>query len=823
MAPSRSPLLPVPPPATDDGDAAGMLQALADAVDDGMFVADLRRTRFRFVSPRVLSIWGLAAEDLARAPACFEERVLPADRWIYRQREDAERRGEPVDVTFRIRHDRLGLRWLRARTRARPLQGELCVYGLITDVTGERERELELQRARDEAEAASRARSDFVAAVSHEMRTPMNGILGMTELLLGTGLDTRQRRFAQAVLRSGESLLEIVNGVLDFSQAQAGRLEIAATDFDLPALVDDTLALLAPRARDKRIGLRLALPAAPLPARWVHGDGLRLRQLLANLLDNAVKFTHAGEVVVSLQPAPDERLARPAGGWLLRLTVSDTGIGIEPAALPRIFDAFSQGQRGSARRYGGLGLGLAISQELAQLMGGTLSVSSTPGEGSRFELLLPLGPAGTTGVAEEDAGALPHRRLLVVGGEPAERAELDRLLRAWGQHAVLAATAAQALALLQVAADAGGGFDVALLADPLPDGSAAELARRLRSVPIAHLPVLLMWTPPGARPTAPAPLPPGFVAAVERPLRRENLRRALRSCAAAAPAAAAGPAHARAPAQAKPPHVLVVEDNVVNQEVAAQMLRGLGCRVRVACSAADGLKALCEARFDLVLMDIHMPGMDGAAALQRFRAGPSGRLPFVTPAATPVIAVTANAPEGGAEAFLALGFDDYLSKPFRQSQLHTMLKRRLTPAAPATGADAGGAPADAPAAATGDRWAVLLQVLDAPSLDRLRELDPKGTNGLIVRVLKAFEGSLQRLLAQLQDARRQGDHAAIRHVAHTLKSSSASVGALELSRLCADIERRIRQDDTQDLDPLLDGMIGESGRVLAVLTPALGG
>jgi CheY-like chemotaxis protein len=445
-------------------------------------------------------------------------------------------------------------------------------------------------------------------------------------------------------------------------------------------------------------------------------------------------------------------------------------------------------------------------------------VSSTPGEGSRFELLLPLGPAGTTGVAEEDAGALPHRRLLVVAGEPAERAELDRLLRAWGQHPVLAATAAQALALLQAAAEAGGGFDAALLADPLPDGSATELARRLRALPIAHFPMLLMWTPPGARApsTAPATLPPEFLAALERPLRRENLRRALRSCAAAA-----APAHA--PALSKPAHVLVVEDNVVNQEVAAQMLRGLGCRVRVACSAADGLKALCEARFDLVLMDIHMPGMDGAAALQRFRAGPSRRLPFVTPAATPVIAVTANALEGDAEAFLALGFDDYLSKPFRQSQLHTMLKRRLTPAAPATGADAGGAPAAAPDAATGDRWAVLLQVLDAPSLDRLRELDPKGTNGLIVRVLKAFEGSLQRLLAQLHDARRQGDHAAIRHVAHTLKSSSASVGALELSRLCADIERRIRQDETQDLDPLLDGMIGESGRVLAVLTPALGG
>lgn len=216
----------------------------------------------------------------------------------------------------------------------------------------------------------------------------------------------------------------------------------------------------------------------------------------------------------------------------------------------------------------------------------------------------------------------------------------------------------------------------------------------------------------------------------------------------------------------------MVEDSIVNQEVVAHMLRTPGCPVRVAC----------------------------------------------TPPATPVMTVTANAHEGDAERFRALGFNDYLSKPFRQSQLHTMLNRRLSPAAPATGTAPGGAPA---APAGGDRWAVLLQVLDEQALERLRELDPQGTNGLIKRVLKAFEGSLQRLLVQLQDARRQGDHAAIRHVAHTLKSSSASVGALELSRLCAEIERRIRQDETQDLDTPLDGMIAESGRVLAVLTPAL--
>ncbi len=309
-----------------------------------------------------------------------------------------------------------------------------------------------------------------------------------------------------------------------------------------------------------------------------------------------------------------------------------------------------------------------------------------------------------------------------------------------------------------------------------------------------------------------AALAAGFHRFVAKPVRKADLRQALLGVAAQPPAAAG---------LTLPPgrHILVVEDNTVNQEVVGQMLRALGCRVRVASGALEGLKALCEERFDLVLMDIQMPGMDGIEALHRFRRGPSRRFPFATPAQTPVVAVTANALGGDQERFLALGFDDYLSKPFRQSQLHTMLKRRLAPAAPDSGLPpTGGGPAPEPAP---EPFGALDGVLDAQALERLRELDPTGANGLVGRVLKAFEGSLQRLLQQLQDARGVADLAGMRHVAHTLKSSAASVGALELSRLCADIERRIRQEETEGLDGLLDGMVAESGRVLAALKPAL--
>lgn len=791
-------------------------QAFASAVDDGVFVTDLERRHFHFISPRTLAIWGLDEQALGRSPHCFLERVLPEDRGIYLGRVATERRMEPADVTFRIRHDSLGLRWLRSRTRAQPLDGgALCVYGLITDVTDERERELELQRARDVAEAASQAKSDFLAAMSHEIRTPMNGILGMTELLLGTPLSDKQRRFAQAVYRSGESLLEIINDVLDFSKIDSGQVEIAASDFPLRGLMEDTLELLAPRAQDKR--LRLSLVESPGIPTVLHGDPLRLRQVMTNLVANAIKFTEAGEVTVEMQDVTGEAGTGAGYGlrWI-RLSVRDTGIGIAPELLPRLFDAFTQGHRGMSRRYGGMGLGLAISRQLVELMGGRIEARSALGEGSCFEVTLPFGaPAAVTADAEPPT-ALPAWRVLLVLPHASERIALENMLGAWGLQVVLASQGRQALQILRGATAVAPGFDLAVVADDLPDLPPAALARALREEGIGpDLKLLMLTTPAGARPASGAPTP-GFHGEVARPLRKSVMRDALLRLGDASPSSAA------VATLGHRAHILVVEDNVVNQEVVGQMLRGLGCRVRIACNAADGLKALCESRFDLVLMDIQMPGMDGTAALRQFRAGPTRRHHFLTPPHTPVIAVTANALEGDEDRFLALGFDDYLSKPFRQNQLHTMLKRRLSPAAPTTGLDAGAGPTPAaPGSTPDDPKAALAAVLDAQALERLRELDPTGANGLVTRVLKAFEGSLQRLLQQLQDARRQGDHAALRHVAHTLKSSSASVGAIELSRLCADIERRIRQDETEDLDPLLDGMVAESGRLLAVLTPAL--
>ncbi len=658
---------------------------VTDAVSECLFVTNAEWDRLHFSSPLLLDTLGLSPMDLRHGPRLFEERIHPEDRVLYQRRLLAQAAGESSDMVLRIQHPGRGLRWVRLRTRVQVHAGGApLVYGILADVTEEQQRHRELQAARDKAESASQAKSLLMANMSHEFRTPMNGILGMTQLLLNTPLDQRQQHYARQVQASAEDLQHLLDDMLDLAHLEGEAAELRGGDCPLRPLLETLTAQYRPQAESRGLRLTLELPE-DLPASVPVSAGA-LRRLLGKLLDNALKFTEQGEVRLRALRQPTG--SSPDG---LLLQVVDTGIGIPAEKLQRLFMPFTQGNASLARRYGGAGLGLAVAQQLAQQMGARLEAAARPEGGSIFSLALPLAAAG---------------------------------------------------------------------------GSAAQ---------------------------APA---------------------------------VAGPA--------TPPawRILVVEDNPVNQEVIQQMLLQLGCTVQLTNGGEEGLLALGESTFDLVMMDIHMPGMDGIQALQIFRRGGDGRFRFVNPGRLPVIAVTANALSGDRGKLLAYGFDDYLPKPIRSGELQAVLQRQLGQAAP-SGPETAPAPAESAHLPPGETMPSATPptspersagCLDEASLQRLRDLDPSGSNQLLPRVINAFVKSLDKLLPDLQRAREAGmDLAAIRHVAHTLKSSSASLGALQLSRHCADIETMARNGQTEGLDKLIDAMHDEAGLVRHALEALLTG
>ena len=809
---------------------------LVESMEDCVYVATEHRNNYIYLSPRTQDLWGVDADDIRDNPGLVRSLVVPEDQHLLSEQEIQESNNEPTDALLRLQHPTKGLRWLRHRTRARRLpDGQSRIYGLVSDVTDEHRQAMELERARDMAEAASQAKSQFMANMSHEIRTPMNGILGMTELLLGTPLNDKQRRFAQAVYRSGESLLEIINDILDFAKIEAGRLELANSDFVLRTLVEDTLELMAPRAHEK--GLELSFREQPgLPA-VIHGDPLRLRQILTNLVANAIKFTEHGEEVVDIRRAlgaPSAASMAAAGTEAIELEfmVRDTGIGIPSDMIPRLFSAFVQANVGMARRYGGTGLGLAISKQLVELMGGQIEAHSAPGVGSEFVFRIPI----TVGVTQADMAMLeepemPSFNVLVVDDNETNRTVLENMLSAWGMRVTLAEDGQDALDLLMAHPKQDADFDLALVDMNMPRLDGQGLAEAIKtSGRYAGLKMVLLSSvssPDDVRRAQEV----GFQRFVPKPLRKGELRQAILGISAEL-----GDAPNEAIRLNK--QGLGVEDNSVNQQACSRMLRRLGCEVKVASSALEGLRRLGEHRYDLVLMDIQMPGMDGIEALNWFRKGSNNRFTFVTPSDTPVIAVTANALEGDEQRFLDQGFDDYLSKPFRQSQLLKVLLEHAGPiaqndepvAAKVTAvvaalevkeatAPAAAVEAPQPVAtnATSQNEVSVAAIFDTEALRRLRELDPKGDNKLIERVAKAFETSVGRLQPQLEESIQAQDKAGILHVVHTLKSSSASIGALKLSQQCAEVETMIRRQSGEDLSPRLRDIPPEITRVLAGL------
>lgn len=780
-------------------------------------------------SDRCRAIFGFG-QDVEVNYDAFLSALHPDDRENVRTKaNNAFASHSEYETEYRCIHPDGTVHWIAARGRAHYDDNDqpVAMYGVVTDITDRKAAELnrhqQMEQQQASAEAANRAKSEFLAHMSHEIRTPLNGVIGMTDLLLGTEMSDQQKRYAKIVKSSGEALNILINDILDFSKIEAGKLDIESVNFDLPQTIEDAVQLLSQQAAQKSLEMTCYIDPA-VPSR-VCGDPDRLRQILVNLVNNAIKFTPSGSVQIKVKAQK-----KTTDHALIYFEVIDTGIGIPADLMERLFKAFSQADSATTRIYGGTGLGLAISKKLAELMGGNIGVESETNRGSKFWFTIHVGKVPIPEPIEATLSIDPRGlRILAVDDNDECRETLCQQLASWGIQTTPAADGRLALKLLKDAAQSGKHFRVALVDDDMPEMNGYDLAKAIKSRADIRDTVLMILVSMNATVDEKKLKANGFDGFMTKPVRQSQLFNAIMDLLASSKSK--GSDNVSDPSikkidtvireNARTFRILLAEDNEVNQIVAAEILGRTGCDLTVVPDGRRAVDRVMSERFDLLLMDCQMPVMDGFEATRQIRASEaSGKWAYGRTTPIPIIALTANAIRGDREKCLEVGMNDYISKPLNPDKLCAAVEEQLLRK------DEGAHPQATTNVVSGETQ----ETSDSAGAKAEKICPPFDVDRLLKRwgcdrrfastLIKTFQKQARGDLAQFAKSFADHDVKKTMLIAHGLKGAASAVDAVTVRELAARMETKARADDLAGAQACLSKLEAEIERCMAYVVDA---